>query len=238
MITNPNQLFFTRNIQNGLAQLEEDESRHLVSVLRKNVGEKVFVTDGKGSFFAGELIEAHKKRAMIRLDEEFPQKKDRKIELHIAIPPTKINDRFEWFLEKATEIGVDRITPMLTKRTEKAKLRLDRAEKIVISAMKQSTQAFLPKLDELTKFEKLLDEIPDDVQKFIPYCEGDEQPFLQDLLKPEGKVCMLIGPAGDFTPEEVVLAFKKGFIPVSLGASRLRSETAGIAVACMAKFAR
>lgn len=238
MITNPNQLFYSTNIENGFATLDETESRHCVSVLRKNAGDALFVTDGKGNFYAGELVEAHKKRAVIHIKEKFPQKTDRKINLHIAISLSKQNDRFEWFLEKATELGIDRITPLHCKRTEKSKFRKDRAEKIVLSAMKQSAQAFLPQLDDLTKFKDLIADISDDVQKIIPYCDGEEQPLIQDIIQPEGSVCILIGPAGDFTPEEVALAQKHGFTPVSLGDSRLRLETAGVAVACVAKFLR
>lgn len=214
----------------------EAESRHCVSVLRKDIGDALFVTDGKGSFFSGELIEAHKKRAVIQIHENFPQKSDRKIKLHIAISLSKQNDRFEWFLEKAAEIGVDRITPLVCKRTERNKYRMDRAEKIIISAMKQSAQAFLPQLDDLTKFDALLPTISNDAQKLIPYCDGDNQPLIQAVLKAEGTACILIGPAGDFTPEEVAMARKHGFTAVSLGDSRLRLETAGVAVACVAKF--
>jgi len=235
-LVSPNQQYYSTAIENGFATLDEVESRHCVSVLRKNPGDALFVTDGKGAFYSGILVEAHKKRAVIEIQKTFPQKSDRKIQLHIAISLSKQNDRFEWFLEKATELGIDRITPLVCKRTEKSKFRKDRAEKIVLSAMKQSAQAFLPQLDDLTKFKDLITDISDTTQKIIPYCDGEAQPLIQEVMKPEGAVCILIGPAGDFTPEEVELAQKKGFIAVSLGDSRLRLETAGVAVACVAKF--
>jgi 16S rRNA (uracil1498-N3)-methyltransferase len=151
-------------------------------------------------------------------------------EVHIAIAPTKNIERMEWFLEKATEIGVTRVTPLLCRYSERKEIKHDRLEKVMVSAMKQSLKAYLPKLDELTKFNELINQ-PFSGQKFIAHCDDQHRDLLRNLVEPNRDYLILIGPEGDFSSEEIEMAMQAGFLPVSLGNSRLRTETAGV-VAC------
>lgn len=226
-----NQLFFSEQIKNGLALLDEEESRHLSTVLRRQPGERLLVTDGKGFLYEAELIESGKKTATARILEtkQMPEPPAR---LHIAMAPTKQIDRLEWFLEKATEIGIGEITPLLCKRSERTTLRQDRLEKILVSAMKQSLQSRLPILNPLTPFAELVRRAKEPV-RCIAWCADDPPPHLSALLRPATDTLVLIGPEGDFSPEEVTLAQANGYTGVSLGPTRLRTETAGL-VAVMA----
>ena len=221
-----NQLFYAPHIENSLAQLDIEESRHLLTVLRRQVGDRLQLTDGKGFFYEAEIAEAGKKQALVRIlkTTSSPEPTAR---LHIAIAPTKQIDRFEWFLEKATEIGIQEITPLRCKRSERTNIRLDRLEKILVSAMKQSLQSRLPILHPLTNFSELMKKTVEP-QRFIAWCPEEPPPHLNNLLQPATDTLILIGPEGDFTPEEVALAQGKGFLPVNLGATRLRTETAGL----------
>ncbi|MEM6724061.1 MAG: 16S rRNA (uracil(1498)-N(3))-methyltransferase [Bacteroidota bacterium] len=223
------QLFFTTDIRDNLAFLGEDESRHIVQALRKQVGDPIDLVDGRGYFLKGQLVEAHKKHCTVEIQERI-QQASRSYQLHVAIAPTKNIDRLEWFLEKATEIGIDRITPLLCMRSERKRIRHDRLERILISAMKQSVQALLPQLDELTDFKSFLTEDASGL-KYIAHCDEGERPFLHQSYQAGQNLVILIGPEGDFHPEEIHLAKANGFKPLSLGATRLRTETAGL-VAC------
>ncbi|PKP33695.1 MAG: 16S rRNA (uracil(1498)-N(3))-methyltransferase, partial [Bacteroidetes bacterium HGW-Bacteroidetes-17] len=178
-----------------------------------------------------ELIDDHAKRCTVKILETKKEYGKRFFSVHMAVAPTKSIDRYEWFLEKATEIGIDRITPIICEHSERKEVKINRLEKVVISALKQSLKAYLPKLSETVKFNHFINQ-PFEGQKFIAYCEG-EPPLLKKLYIPKTDVLILIGPEGDFSPDEVEQAIKKGFIPVSLGNSRLRTETAAIA-ACHA----
>ncbi len=221
-------LFFAYKIENGMAFLDEEESRHLLTVLRRKPGDAVQITDGQGLIYETELAEAGKKLAVAKILKKIPQPDERPMRLHLAIAPTKNADRFEWFLEKAVEIGVDEITPLLCHRSERKNLRHDRLEKILVSAMKQSKRAVLPKLNDLSHFEKVVKNATE-TQKFIAWCSDDATPpHLKTVLKPNLAALILIGPEGDFTSDEVFLAKNAGFQEVSLGAARLRTETAGV----------
>lgn len=223
------QLFFTTNITGDLAKLSEEESRHVVQSLRKQVGDPIDLIDGSGFFLRGELVEAHKKHCTVAIRERIPQSNPRNYSLHLAVAPTKNIDRFEWFLEKAVEIGIDRITPILCARSERKRIRHDRLERILISAMKQSLQAKLPRLDHLTNFRDFLTESTES-KKYIAHCEDGQKNQIDQSIRHEA-ILILIGPEGDFHPEEIDQAFSSGFKPLSLGHSRLRTETAAI-VAC------
>jgi 16S rRNA (uracil1498-N3)-methyltransferase len=232
------QLFFTTHIEAGFARLDEEESRHLLQVLRRQVGDPLRLTDGRGRFYDGEIAEAGKRYALVRILREHLVPPERPARLHVAIAPTKQIERFEWFLEKATEIGIDEITPLLCRRSERAQIRLDRLEKIALSAMKQSLRAFLPRLNQLTRFDDFMAQAAA-AQKYLAWCSETPLPHLKDRLAAAGiaDTVIALGPEGDFAPEEVVLAEKSGFSGVSLGAARLRTETAGLVAVMVANLA-
>jgi len=212
--------------------LEEDTSRHVVQVLRMTEGEKLNLTDGKGSLIIAEVIDAHKKHCSVKIiDTRFTTHDSRKVA--IAISLLKNTSRFEWFLEKATEIGVSEIIPLICERTEKQKFRYDRMKGICISAMLQSKQTWLPILHEPKQFNHLAIEQFDDQQKFIAHCEESGQKNNLSTIQPFNHSTILIGPEGDFTKQEIELALQNNFIPVGLGETRLRTETAGIVAATL-----
>jgi 16S rRNA (uracil1498-N3)-methyltransferase len=221
-----NQLFFAKKIENGLAYFDDEESRHLLTVLRRQPGDRLRLTDGKGFFYETELAEAGKKHAVARILNTLPAPMP-PARLHIAIAPTKNMDRLEWFLEKATEIGVQEITPLVCKRSERTTLRHDRLEKILVSAMKQSLQGHLPQLNPLTPFAEVVRRAAEPL-RCIAWCADLPAPHLTTFLRPGADTLVLIGPEGDFTPEEVALAQAKDFVEVGLGPTRLRTETAGL----------
>ncbi len=224
------QLFYTTNIQDNLTSLDEIEARHCVQVLRKKVGDQLDLVDGKGSFYKGEIIETGKKSCLVKILEK-REVENKRPYLQMAIAPTKNIDRLEWFLEKATEIGVDEIIPLLCARSERKRIREDRLEKILLSAMKQSLKARLPKLRSLIKFNDFIKEEHTVDQKFIAYCNDDQLKHLKTNSRKGNSGLILIGPEGDFNEAEIDLAKANGFTGISLGKSRLRTETAGV-VAC------
>jgi 16S rRNA (uracil1498-N3)-methyltransferase len=225
------QLFYNAELKNTdtFFQFDKDESKHIIKVLRKRGGDTIFITDGKGNLFHAAITLESEKKCEVKIIkiESFESKN---YQLHIAIAPTKMNDRLEWFLEKATEIGIDEITPIICDNSERKIVKIDRAEKIIQGAMKQSNQFYLPQINEpisLTDF--LKKEI--NSSKFIAHCEEDKKDLFKNSVKPNENILILIGPEGDFSSKEITLALKNNFIPVSLGNTRLRTETAGI-VAC------
>lgn len=221
-------LFFQPNIsQNHF--LDVEDSRHCVKVLRKTVKDIIHVVDGEGGLYECEITKANDKKCEIKI--LFSQKnfQQRQNYLHIAIAPTKNADRLEWFVEKCVEIGIDEISLIQTKHSERKQQKVERLEKIAISAMKQSLSAYLPKINELVLFEKFLKTVKQE-QKFLAHLTDDSKPLVS-LLKPRSSYCILIGPEGDFSNDEIVLAKQEKFERVTLGNSRLRTETAGI-VAC------
>ena len=224
-------IFYVPNIKNNLAQLSEDEAKHCVRTLRKQVGDTLFLIDGIGGFYEGRIIEASKKSCTVEIAKATLEHGKRDYYLHIAIAPTKNITRFEWFLEKATEFGIDEITPILCKHSERKNVRLDRLNKVILSATKQSLKAYLPKLNELISFKKYITKYAQETDKqlFIAYCAEGEKVHLKSLYEAKKDCCILIGPEGDFSPEEIKLALEAGFQAISLGKERLRTETAGIA---------
>jgi 16S rRNA (uracil1498-N3)-methyltransferase len=213
-------------------ELDEDTGRHVVQVLRMKEGEKLNLTDGNGNLLLAEIAEANKKHCLVNILEVKSQEPKNK-KITIAISLLKNSNRFEWFLEKATEIGVREIIPLICERTEREKFRHDRLNGICISAMLQSQQCWLPLLKEPVQFEDLLNKQFENDQRFIAHCE--ETGIKNDLstFKPVNASTILIGPEGDFTPKEIELALEQGFQPVSLGDTRLRTETAGVVAATL-----
>lgn len=221
------QIFYTPDILGIEYTFSEDESKHAIRVLRMNLGDDIFLVDGKGSFYEGVISDAHPKRCKVLVKNVITDYEKRRYHLHIAISPLKNPDRFEWFLEKAVEIGIDEITPLLCSRTEKKMVSMERSNRIIESAMKQSIKAFHPVLHPLTKLEDLIKQ-PSSMVKMIATCEG-ERKLIRECYQPGNNTLLLIGPEGDFTDEEVTIAKASGFISITLGNSRLRTETAGIA---------
>jgi len=203
----------------------KDESRHISKVLRKKKGEKLFLTNGKGGWFEAEIIDNDIKKTLVRIVSHRLLTR-RNYRLHVAIAPTKSNERFEWFLEKATEIGIDEITPLLTEHSERKKINKDRYNKILISAMKQSLQAYLPKLNDFIKLNKFLEQLSPDYKRFLAFCQSEN--FFKNSLSEVQDVLVIIGPEGGFSKNEVESMLTHAFIPVRLSATRLRTETAGL----------
>lgn len=223
------QLFYTPNISGQQAIFQGEEARHCAQVLRKKTGDAIQFVDGKGNWYEGILESVSKKECYISIQKEIETYNSRGCQIHVAIAPTKNIARFEWFLEKATEIGIDKISPIKCARSERKIIKNQRLNKILISAMKQSLKATLPQLDELKTFKQWLSELTDTTgQRFIAHCIEEEKVHLKEKYKAGQNVLLMIGPEGDFTKEEVTQAIQKGFLPVTLGESRLRTETAGI----------
>ncbi len=223
-------LFYSPVVTQGLNLLGEQESWHCTRVLRLAEGGTVYLTDGRGNLYECLIQLADPKKCVVNVVSVQTEYLKRKNYLHIGIAPTKSMDRFEWFLEKATEIGIDEITPVFCAHSERIRIKTQRLEKILAAAMKQSLKAYLPTLNEPAGLKDLLN-LDFSGQKFIATCESGEEDELQKVYKKGTNALILIGPEGDFSPEETVLAKNKGFVPISLGKSRLRTETAGI-VAC------
>ena len=216
--------------------LDEDTSRHVVQVLRMKEGEKLNLTNGKGTLITAEITDDHKKHCTVKIiNSQLTTHHSRKIA--IAISLLKNANRFEWFLEKATEIGVSEIIPLICERTEKQKFRYDRMKGICISAMLQSQQCWIPELHEPKQFKHLAIEQFDNQQKLIAHCIEEKKQLLNHLqFDASANWLICIGPEGDFTKKEIELALQNNFIPVSLGATRLRTETAGVIAATLLKM--
>lgn len=225
------QLFYNPNINSDTKNFffDKEESKHIVKVLRKKDTDILYVTNGLGFLFITKITLASDSKCTVEIVEVIKNDVP-KNHLHIAIAPTKMNDRFEWFLEKATEIGIQEISPIICEHSERKQLKTDRFEKIIQSAMKQSNQLFLPKLNEPILFKEFISQ-DFEGQKLIAHCEDNEKKMLKNILEINQKVTILIGPEGDFSIKEIENAIKNNYIPISLGNTRLRTETAGI-VAC------
>lgn len=223
-------LFYTPDLQDDTYRLSEEESKHCVRVLRLTEGDKLCLVDGKGLFCEAVIISAHPKACLLQVVDRKPNFGKRDFRLTIGVSPTKNIDRYEWFLEKATEIGIDEIIPLISRYSERKEIKHERLEKVMVSAIKQSIKAYLPGLSPIRTFKETI-KMPFAGQKFIAHCNEGEKVLLRDVVEKGKDVLVLIGPEGDFSNEEVELAIKEGFIPISLGDSRLRTETAAL-VAC------
>lgn len=223
-------LFYQPDIPSGVMHLDADESRHCIKVLRKRAGDAISITDGKGYFYEATIAQPDPKQCSFEITERQPApQKD--FFIHVAISPTKNADRLEWFVEKATEIGIDRISLMDCRNTERGFVKADRLKKVAVSAMKQSLKATLPVIEHnLLPFSDIVSHCQE-TEKCIAFVDAANPLHLKDAVKLRSTYCVLIGPEGDFSPEELKTAIGHGFSKVSLGTSRLRTETAGV-VAC------
>lgn len=209
-------------------ELPEEESGHAIRVLRHQAGDEIEVVDGQGTWYHCRITIAHAKHCGVEILSSAPDK-HWNYHVEMVVAPTKNLDRMEWFLEKATEMGLDRLIPIKSRFSERKELKVERMKKIAVSAMKQSLKATLPVIDEMTDIKKVLEE-PFEGQKFIAHCiENEPRQLLSHLIRHGENVRILIGPEGDFSPEEVELAIKNNYIPISLGEQRLRTETAALA---------
>jgi 16S rRNA (uracil1498-N3)-methyltransferase len=214
-------------IQNNVAILNEDESLHCVKVLRHKVGDIIQVIDGNGTRAIGKIEAAHAKQCAVSLTEKEVVKQSREYKLHIAIAPTKNIERTEWFVEKAVEIGVDEISFIRCKNSERTVIKDDRLRKVAEAALKQSQQVYLPKLNSLVEFKEFIKTNTSDV-KLIAHCEKDSKQHVKQFITTAKSFTVLIGPEGYFSKDEFALALATTYLPVALGDSRLRTETAGI----------
>lgn len=223
------QLFYTPDINPSLPHyfLTEEESKHCIRVLRLEKGNEVQLIDGKGGLYHASIQDAHPKRTVLQINSVVQAFNKRNHYLHIAIAPTKNIERIEWFLEKATEIGIDEISLIICQRSERKDAKVERLNKIITSAIKQSIKAYHPVLNELVTFSQLITK-PFNGQKFIAHCEKSIKTSLNAELVAKGNYLILIGPEGDFTAPEIDDALQNGFKAITLGESRLRTETAGL----------
>lgn len=223
-------VFYLPTAQLGTISFPEEESKHIVKVLRMKEGDCFCVTDGNGSLYDAELVDAHPKRAVANLSNKRKGYDHRQFKVSIAMAPTKLNERTEWFLEKSTEIGIDEVKLFASYHSERRVANVERFKKIIVAAMKQSVKSKMPVIEDVVPFEKLVKQNFKG-QKFIAWIDENVREQLCDLYKKGESVIVLIGPEGDFSREEVDLARENGFVPVSLGNARLRTETAAL-VAC------
>ncbi|MCK5136069.1 MAG: 16S rRNA (uracil(1498)-N(3))-methyltransferase [Bacteroidales bacterium] len=219
-------LFYSPHIEGDIFELDEKESKHSVRVLRLGIGDRVNLVDGKGGWYEAVIEDDNPRRCRMKIKSYTPDHQPLSYELHLAVSPTKNMDRFEWFVEKATEIGITMITPLMCHRTERKQVKLERLERIIISAMKQSLKAFKPQLNQPVALGDFLARDPG-FTKGIAHCHPSDRRGVAEL-KPSGNYTLLVGPEGDFTEEEVRMAMDAGYAPFHMGESRLRTETAGV----------
>lgn len=222
-------LFYLPEMTATNAALDRDESKHALKVLRLKTGGRVRLVNGKGGLYEAEIAGVVDNLCTFQILSEIEDSSLRPYRLHLAVAPTKNIDRFEWFLEKATEIGIDEITPIICEHSERKTVNTERCERILVAAMKQSLKSYLPKINEPISLHKFLDSAKEE-QKFIGYCDtAYERIFLGKAYQPRIPALILIGPEGDFSSTEVAKAIDKGYKPITLGNSRLRTETAAVA---------
>ena len=229
-------LFHCPRVLAGSFELPEEEAHHARSVLRLSGGAHIGLLDGQGTIAEAEITSVDKRQVLVTVVSAKRTLPERRAPIHLAVAPTKQIERFEWMLEKCTEIGVDRITPLITGRTERDRFRHDRLERIMVGAMKQSQRTWLPRLDEMTTINGLIDQgIP--AQRWFGRCDGQRHP-LAVAYRPVEEVLLLIGPEGDFTPEEADQLLAQGFGTVGLGEARLRTETAAVTACAFMNMAQ
>lgn len=220
-------LFYTPDILTDTYILNEDESKHCIKVLRLQMGDSVTLIDGTGGFYQAEIVDPHPKKTKLKIIATQHEYGKRNHYLHIAVAPTKNIERIEWFLEKATEIGIDEISLFICDRSERKEVKTDRLNRVITSAVKQSLKAYHPQLNEVISFKNFIKQTQAS-QKFIAHCLDDEKKTLKNCINNQADYVILIGPEGDFTPQEITLAIDNNFVPISLGNSRLRTETAAL----------
>ncbi|MCX6185210.1 MAG: 16S rRNA (uracil(1498)-N(3))-methyltransferase [Flavobacterium sp.] len=223
------QLFYDATLTpaDTLFSFDKEESKHIIKVLRKKDGDILHVTNGLGYLFTTQITLASEKNCTVKIT-AIALQEPLNYQLHLAVAPTKMNDRFEWFLEKATEIGIAEITPVLCDHAERKHINLERLEKVIVSAMKQSNQCYLPKIHPFTPFTAFV-KAERTGQLFVAHCEETERASLKEKLILNQQTTILIGPEGDFSSAEIQLALQQKYQPVTLGSTRLRTETAALA---------
>ena len=232
------QLFYAPHIteEDSLFTLSKEESHHAVKVLRMTAGSDIYVTNGSGLMIRGVIEIASPTSVSVRVEEHLPDAQRRPYHIHIAIAPTKMNERMEWFLEKATEVGVDEVTPIICHHSERRVYNCERGRRVILSAGKQSLKATFPTLNEAIPFKEFIKNNTSSA-RFMAHCMDEgEKVLLPAAMRDVDDICILIGPEGDFSAEELQMALDMGYIPVSLGESRLRAETAAL-YAVMAAYA-
>lgn len=225
-------LFYTPDINADVYTLDEQESKHCIRVLRLKIGDEITLTDGIGNMYFTKIIEDHPKRCTVKVMEVKKEYGKRPFKIHIAVAPTKNIARIEWFIEKTTEIGIDEITPLICEHSERKIVKTERLSKVITSAVKQSLKAYHPVMNDSIDFKQFVNK-EFEGEKFIAYCSDEYRDSLKNIYKNGKDALILIGPEGDFCPTEIDLAIKHGFKPVSLGSSRLRTETAAMFACCI-----
>jgi len=228
------QLFYSSDIIPPFHTLNEEESKHCVRVLRLGVGDELHITDGRGNLHLCRIVEAHQHHCTVEVVKTISEYEKLPYSLTMAVAPTKNIDRYEWFLEKATEVGVSRFIPIECDHSERRTIKHDRELRVITSAVKQSLKAYHPTLDELTPLKKII-ATPFEGQKFIAHCDQGfpAREYLPSVIKKNENILILIGPEGDFSPEEIKFALENGFKPITLGNQRLRTETAAVVATVM-----
>ena len=221
-------LFYTPDITLPDYMLSEEESKHAIRVLRLQLNDEVILVDGKGGKYTAKITDVNPKKTLLQITHSQQEFGKRNHYLHIAVAPTKNIERLEWFLEKATELGIDAITPIICNRSERKEVKIERLNKVVTSAVKQSIKAYHPLVHEAISFKQFMQQGLEGAG-FIAHCMEGEKPLLAQLIEPHGHHTILIGPEGDFTPQELALAQKASYTAISLGEARLRTETAALA---------
>jgi 16S rRNA (uracil1498-N3)-methyltransferase len=220
-------IFYTPDIESTQYTLSGEESKHCSRVLRLQKKDLVHLVDGKGGLFVAEILDDHPKRTVLQVLDAQLEYQKRNHHLHIAIAPTKNMDRLEWFLEKATEIGIDEITPIICERSERKEVKTERLEKVVVAAMKQSLKAYSPRINEPIAIQKFISKADTDF-KYIAHCLPHDKQEIKNSFSQHQSYTILIGPEGDFSEIEINNALQSGFLPITLGNSRLRTETAAL----------
>lgn len=223
------EIFYAPNISGGSYVLDEKESKHIIRVLRMTKDQEVKLIDGRGNLYTGVITDPDQKKCIIRITGAINNYERRNYKLHIAISPLKNPERFEWFIEKSVEIGIDEITPLICKNTEKTGIKSERINNLIISAMKQSLKAVKPVLNEPCSFREFISKHSNGL-RMVAHCDNRmDRQSISEVYSKNNDATILIGPEGDFSHEEIESALLKNYLPVHLGASRLRTETAGIA---------
>ncbi len=230
------QLFYNQTLTESSEEVKfsREESKHIAKVLRKKEGDTLHITNGKGYLFTANISFSNPSQCHATII-SFVKQEPRSYTLHLAVAPTKMNDRYEWFLEKATEIGIDEITPIICDHSERKVIKAERFERILLSATKQSLQYFLPKLNPAISFSEFISQKNED-QLLIAHCEETQKRSLKDVVIPKTSTTILIGPEGDFSTKEIDLAIQSGYMPITLGETRLRTETAAMVAAHSVAF--
>ena len=224
-------LFYTPELapQHKQFMLNEEESKHAIRVLRLIAGDKVILIDGRGGWYDAVIIDPHPKRTTLNIESVKESLNASSYKLHIAVAPTKNIDRLEWFLEKATEIGIQEITPIICDHSERKEVKVDRLNKVLVAAMKQSLKAYMPKINPAISLQQFFrGQEGSTAQKAIAHCVDAEKQYASEVFSTKGDYLMLIGPEGDFSEKEIEQALALGYAPLSLGNSRLRTETAAL----------